>query len=672
MRPTPSDHEERAVEFADDRLESRSHIGRDMEVEVTDRLATLNAQLSRLLRCPPATLSDGGKRSQADSLVICGILGGKDVGKSTLIDALVGEDVSLHDDRPEAGAGTSRPRAYVHVSAVDAVKTRLAGDHGRSTTRWDIDVSTHEVDAIRDTVLVDFPDFDSEFPQHVNIVREAAPRLDRLIWVVTPRKIADREWVELFHRVAKDARNVHCVLNKIDEVVAEELAVSRADSQPNHPDAVARQFWSDHSQWAEQLIAQADCQRRSDHVFLMAAEYADPVAFTKRVACVWDDPDWTRYPDDRDAVLAVAKLASADLDRLRACVMGGISADQIDTLKQANRGVEISQAIKTLGSHYDLSRWEALLESACGPDACQSLTNEVFGPEYCRVVAGRLTAHRRSAVELADELFAWRVERWPILRAVYYPLNWLIRRLGRSVLPNARAAGPVSDDSAETPLDVGARTVTNRSRLLVSRFVAEHGRMLSKLELRDRLPDPTDLADRCVVRCRRIVEDLDRQEIDLLKQASRSPGWIARALLYVTLIWFPLVQPLVEGSLELLSGAGATSVMHGLYTLVRALRADQLILGFLVVLGIYVACLALMYARCVREVRHRRGEVGPTFPSVGEQGKPSADASWPDPADEVDRMLMEQVVGPVLRPVVEVRVALDRISGELSQLGEAS
>ncbi len=208
--------------------------------------------------------------------------------------------------------------------------------------------------------------------------------------------------------------------------------------------------------------------------------------------------------------------------------------------------------------------------------------------------------------------------------------------------------------------------------MLIARFVAEHGRTLSRLDLGERLPDPTDLADRCVVRCRRIVEDLDRQEIESLKQAGRSPGWIARGLLYVTLIWFPLVQPLVEGSLELLSGGGATSVMHGLYTLVRALRADQLILGFLVVLGIYVACLAMMYARCVREVRRQRGDVGSTFELAGAPGKPMTDASCPDPADEVDRVIVEEVVSPVLGPVVEVQVALNRISEELSHLGEAS
>ena len=49
-----------------------------------------------------------------------------------------------------------------------------------------------------------------------------------------------------------------------------------------------------------------------------------------------------------------------------------------------------------------------------------------------------------------------------------------------------------------------------------------------------------------------------------------------------------------------------------------------------------------------------------------------ADVAVSDPADEVDRMLMEEVVGPVLRPVVEVRVALDRISQELAQMGEES
>ena len=695
----------------------------------TDGFEALNGRLSRLLRCPPAPLYDGGSRSQADSLLICGVLGGKDVGKSTLIDALAGRAVSVSDGRTEASAGTSRPRAYVHEASVDAVRARLAGDDAGGPT-WEVDVTTHDVDAIRDAVLVDFPDFDSEFPQHVEIVRQASGRLDRLVWVITPRKIADRKWVDLFHRVAKDAPNVHCVLNKLDELVAEQFAegVGAVD-----PGGAARRLWADLGQWAEDLIARSGCHRRSDRLFLIAAGFAEAAAFTQRVAQAWDDPDRTRYGDDYDAVSAVARLAVADLDRLRDCVLTRPSADEIARIKRLNRVVERQHAIQSLRHHYDLPRWEQQLDAACSPQAVQSLTNQVFGREYCAAVARRLAARRRGAIDLADELFAWRVERWPILRAVYYPLSWLIRRLGRSVLPASRGTPATDGASNEALMDVGSRTLIDRSRLLISRFTSEHGRLITRLELGDRMPDPSDLADGCVVAANRIVEHLDRQAVDSLKLASRSPGWLARALLYATLIWFPLAQPLMEGGLELLAAADGNaevgaSVAHGLYTLVRALRADRLVLGFAVVIGIYVAGLALMYARCVREVRAQRGEgghafgAGPTLALGGlhahaeysesmppsgdpgdfgdhgdygdraDRGNPNDPAdrpdpgtsqttdetrSWPhpssaDPADEVDRLITEEIVAPVLRPLLEARETLAGISGELTQWEAAS
>ena len=53
-----------------------------------DELQSINRELAALLSMAPADLSVGADTASRDELVICGLLGGKDVGKSTLSNAL--------------------------------------------------------------------------------------------------------------------------------------------------------------------------------------------------------------------------------------------------------------------------------------------------------------------------------------------------------------------------------------------------------------------------------------------------------------------------------------------------------------------------------------------------------------------------------------------------------
>jgi hypothetical protein len=55
-----------------------------------------------------------------DGFYIVGLIGGKDVGKSALVNALVGREITA---RTSHGAGTAGVIAYAHVSQVDALKS---------------------------------------------------------------------------------------------------------------------------------------------------------------------------------------------------------------------------------------------------------------------------------------------------------------------------------------------------------------------------------------------------------------------------------------------------------------------------------------------------------------------------------------------------------------------
>ncbi len=168
---------------------------------VSSELNAINRELSRLLHIDPCPFSLGADAALKDELVVCGILGGKDVGKSTLINTLAGTEVSVDSD--EVGKGTACPMVYVH-EAVQAVAMRRLQEIGQQVP---FDLSLHRADSIRSVVLVDLPDFDSDYADHRRIVQRVAPLLDRVLWVQTPRKIGDRMWVELFSDVIKDTQS---------------------------------------------------------------------------------------------------------------------------------------------------------------------------------------------------------------------------------------------------------------------------------------------------------------------------------------------------------------------------------------------------------------------------------------------------------------------------------
>ena len=83
-------------------------------------LVAINRELAALLHTDAADLPLGAPDPFGDDLVVCGILGGKDVGKSTLINALAQTNVS--DASQEIGEGTARPMVYVHEDVRDGVE----------------------------------------------------------------------------------------------------------------------------------------------------------------------------------------------------------------------------------------------------------------------------------------------------------------------------------------------------------------------------------------------------------------------------------------------------------------------------------------------------------------------------------------------------------------------
>ena len=102
--------------------------------------------------------------------ILIGLVGGTGVGKSTIINALAGQQVSRSGDRRPT---TSRVVIYRHGD------TELPDDIPLADVAQPQVLHTRE--SLTKVILFDFPDFDSAESSHAEIVQRYLPHLDVLV-----------------------------------------------------------------------------------------------------------------------------------------------------------------------------------------------------------------------------------------------------------------------------------------------------------------------------------------------------------------------------------------------------------------------------------------------------------------------------------------------------------
>jgi GTP-binding protein EngB required for normal cell division len=140
-----------------------------------------------------------------------GILGGTGVGKSTLINALARNEISLASDR----------RPFTDKAVVYRHRNTSRGLHEIAGFVREPD-ALHDSDAIKDLVLLDLPDFDSVEHENRKTVLEILPSLDAAVWVVSPEKYADAAFYEFARQASINPDNFTFVLNKADELITDD------------------------------------------------------------------------------------------------------------------------------------------------------------------------------------------------------------------------------------------------------------------------------------------------------------------------------------------------------------------------------------------------------------------------------------------------------------------
>ena len=124
----------------------------------------------------------GQRRSRSPDYTVVGLFGATGSGKSSLINALVGDPIArTHVRRPttsEALAAVWGPEGAVELLDWLGVRERVVRDAP-------LDARASRL------ILLDLPDFDSVEAGNRAIAEKLAAQVDALVWVVDPQKYAD-------------------------------------------------------------------------------------------------------------------------------------------------------------------------------------------------------------------------------------------------------------------------------------------------------------------------------------------------------------------------------------------------------------------------------------------------------------------------------------------------
>jgi hypothetical protein len=238
------------------------------------------------------------KARRPGDVLYVGIMGGTGVGKSTLIDALAREEISA----------ISEKRPYTDRAVVFRHRDTPRGLEKITSLLRDVD-AVHNIDAIKDFILLDLPDFDSKDENNRRNAMRIAPELDGIVWVASPEKYGDAVFYEFLKQNTANQTNYTFVLNKADQLI------DGASADP-------------HSDLKKVL---GDFTFRLKH----EAGVPEPRIFSLSAAEELE-------ANHRDAVL------DSEFSRFRAFLMSARDAKEIESVKTANLQVETRRLLAEL------------------------------------------------------------------------------------------------------------------------------------------------------------------------------------------------------------------------------------------------------------------------------------------------------------------------------------
>jgi GTPase Era involved in 16S rRNA processing len=455
-----------------------------------------------LLEEDAPVLSDDALAGGGEQMYIIAIIGGKDVGKSALVNALVGQEIT---DETSFGPGTEIAVAYAHEDQKDALVDLLERE-----APGQFRIVTHRLEHLRRQVLLDLPDIDSHYRAHVELTRRILRHVLFPIWMQSVEKYADKQPQELLATVAlgNAPQNFIFALNKVDQLHGRE------------GEAAARELAADYSRRVSSVL-----KIQPPQIWMISA-----------------------INNDQYDLPALRKLLSQERSE-RAVDSSRKSASQ-------RQGLSISEWVNRQNLQQRLDALNRLSASSEEEVAAR------IGTPLLESVIPRLLDDPAYRMALADELMDKRVGKWPIVNMIHVLLGPLVS-LARRRLPLAQqnalagAEEMVGNYLSSLPTARGevvegggrsAAAVVQSTFAFLQQSNPAIARLYANWKLWESMPAQNAEAD---LR-RRLSSTVERQRTRLREQfGSAGPiGALFRWLLTVgALLWFPLIQPVLEALL---------------------------------------------------------------------------------------------------------------------------
>lgn len=450
------------------------------ETEMTETVDQLVTEITAALGAAPPAVMDADAPIPVDAdgeLYYVGLIGGKDVGKTSLVNAIAGTRIA---EPTGHGEGTRSVTAYAHESAADEVRRKLGP----------IDIVTHGTEYLRRQVLLDLPDIDSKYADHVALTRQMLRHMLFPIWVQSVEKYADQRPQMLLRQVAEgnDPANFVFLLNKVDQLIDKEGLQAAGELAEDYSTRIAKLL---------KLVV-------APEVMLVSA----------------------KRPEDYD------------LPMLRRVLGVQRSSKQVAQSKQLavkRRMRSVSDWIESQDLPSRAAAAKRLLDDA------GDLVGERLGVPVLEESLPRLEQDAAQRMALAEPAVRARLRAWPIvnvLDAIAAPLVALVRK---NLAPAGGEAMTLDAYLAE-----GGRTISKGVQVVFAQLnnaYPDFGRLYTHR----RLWEPPDAESAAADLRRRLQGALDAQRVTVVERF-RPAGWLApwRWLLTVgAALWFILLQPVL-------------------------------------------------------------------------------------------------------------------------------
>lgn len=336
-----------------------------------EQLDRINESLQELLAAPEKAEFIPFHRS--DDLMVWFLLGGKDVGKSTFLNTLLGATVS--GEPPEEAEGTRAFVAYIHESARPDFEERL------DDLPVDVRFHVHHSEGHRRLCLIDSPDFDSRFERHAGQVRQVlrAGIADGAVLLSSPAKYKDLKYWNAFEKLsgALARRHILFTLTKADEL-----------------GGFLEEVRADFARTVDRRMGARQGEAGDARIFLI---------------------------DSLDRAV--------DFSRLESRLLRKLSAGEVRDAQQENLRHTLVRGAEKIRDHYRLSEVRRRLDEAAAPDRTDDLFDEHFPAAYFDTVASRLAGQRELAAVIRDRLVDGAGRSLAGIPAILSAFRWVGSRI---------------------------------------------------------------------------------------------------------------------------------------------------------------------------------------------------------------------------------------------------